>query len=160
MSNLYIKNVKLEYGNKATDWSPANSEIKNSNISISLSSNGTLTGSGGPSISGGVNLSGLGGLSKSTADTLSAVLSTSATTVSGLRAGDLVWDSTGTRTSGKGVAITQKGIVGHNGTKATFNISADTGDATFGGTVEAGLLKSTDNMFVIDLANKFISISV
>jgi len=134
---LNVAYVKLEEGNKATDWTPNPEEIKNKNISVSISNSGVLTASGGPTASGSVSLGGLGGLSKSSADTLSAVLSTNATTVAGLRAGDLVWNSSGVRTSGKGVALTQSGIVGHNGTKATFNISATTGDASFGGALDA-----------------------
>ena len=111
--------------------------VDNSTISVAISSSGTLTASGGPTASGSVSLTGLGGISKSSADTLSAVLSADATTVAGLRAGDLVWNASGVRTSGKGVALTQNGIVGHNGVNATFVINATTGEATFGGALSA-----------------------
>lgn len=74
-------------------------------------------------------------LSKAGGDILTGVISTDAVTVGGLRAGDLVWDATGARTAGKGVALTQKGIVGHNGTNVTFSVNSTTGDATFAGTL-------------------------
>lgn len=57
--------------------------------------------------------------------------------VAGIKAGDLVWDASGNRTSGKGVAITPSGILGHNGTIPTFAINATTGDASFGGALNA-----------------------
>ena len=65
-------------------------------------------------------------------------IATSGTTyMAGLRVGDIAWDSNGARTSGKGVAITPSGILGHNGTKPTFAINATTGDASFGGALNA-----------------------
>ena len=84
-----------------------------------------------------INAANINALATNAASVLGAVLSTNATTVAGLRAGDLVWDTSGTRTSGRGVALTQNGIVGHNGTKTTFAIDATTGNATFGGTLDA-----------------------
>ena len=83
----------------------------------------------------------------------------------------MTWNAAGARTAGKGVAMTPGGIVGHNGTEVTFAVNATTGNATFkgditgsngtfSGTVQAGILKSSDNLFVIDLASKYISISV
>jgi len=74
-------------------------------------------------------------LNKSAADTLSGPITVS--TLGGIVAGSLTWDSTGTRTGGQGVAITPKGIVGHNGTKATFVIDSTSGDATFSGALSA-----------------------
>ena len=56
--------------------------------------------------------------------------------VAGLRVGDLAWDSNGARTSGKGIALTPKGLVGHNGTATTFTVGVD-GNATFAGSLSA-----------------------
>ena len=98
-------------------------------------------------------------LSKAGASILSGTISMEATAGAGFVAGNLAWSASGVRTSGSGVAMTPGGLVGHNGTKTTFKIGTD-GNATFGGTVEAALLKSTDGNFVIDLANKTISITV
>jgi|GEM_PF-5347958 len=58
--------------------------------------------------------------------------------LSGFRAGDLVWNSSGVRTSGKGIAMTPYGIIGHDGTNPTFSINID-GTATFAGTLSAGI---------------------
>jgi hypothetical protein len=74
-------------------------------------------------------------LNKSAADTLTGPITVS--TTGGIVAGNLTWDNTGTRTGGKGVAITPKGIVGHNGTTSTFVVDATTGDATFSGALSA-----------------------
>ena len=46
-----------------------------------------------------------------------------------------MWDTSGNRTSGKGVALTQNGIMGHNGSNVTFAVNATTGNATFAGTL-------------------------
>lgn len=52
----------------------------------------------------------------------------------GLVGGDLTWNATtGARVSGKGVAMTGKGIIGHDGIKTTFSLDATTGNAIFGG---------------------------
>lgn len=71
-ASIYARNIKIELGNKATDWSPAPedsvytdlsnapSSIKNNNISVSIGTNGILSASGGPSASGGVTIGGLG----------------------------------------------------------------------------------------------------
>jgi hypothetical protein len=61
----------------------------------------------------------------------------SATRVAGLRVGDLAWDASGNRIAGKGVAMTPSGLLGHNGSKTTFAINATTGDAVFGGSLDA-----------------------
>ena len=99
-------------------------------------------------------------LSRTTSDILSATISVDAVTGAGFRAGNLTWDAFGVRTGGSGVALTPGGLLGHNGSKTTFAINSLTGDAVFGGTVEAALLRSTDNKFIIDLANKYISITI
>jgi len=99
-------------------------------------------------------------LNKSSADTLSAVLSVSTTTVAGLRVGDLVWNSSGVRQSGSGVAITPAGLVGYSGATNTFSISTS-GDAYFAGTLSVtgttagqGSMTITNNNIVIrDSAN-------
>ena len=98
-------------------------------------------------------------IAKTGATILSGTISMDATAGAGFVAGTLTWNASGVRTSGSGVAMTPGGLVGHNGTKTTFTIGTD-GNATFGGTVEAALLKSSDGLFVIDLANKYISITV
>lgn len=81
-------------------------------------------------------------ISKSSADTLSAVLSIDTTLAAGIRvsqaATPLVWNSTGTITSGKGIALTPKGIIGYNGTANTFVIDSTTGAASFAGTLTVG----------------------
>ena len=56
--------------------------------------------------------------------------------MAGLRVGDIAWNSNGTRTSGKGLALTPKGIIGHNGTTTTFTVGID-GNATFAGSLSA-----------------------
>ena len=58
-----------------------------------------------------------------------------------------------------GLYLGSGGLVGRKSGANTFVIDTN-GDATFKGTVEASTLKSTDNLFVIDLINKTISISV
>jgi len=68
---------------------------------------------------------------------------------------------------GNGVLISARGIVGRktesingvNTTKETFAIDTN-GDASFRGTVVASYMHDGDNKFVIDLKNRFISISV
>jgi hypothetical protein len=49
----------------------------------------------------------------------------------------LAWNGSGVRTSGKGLALTPQGLLGHNGTKTTFFIDAVTGNAVFDGTLDA-----------------------
>jgi hypothetical protein len=109
-----------------------------------------------------------GKLNKSTADTLSAVISVSTTTVAGLRVGNLVWDSTGVRQSGYGVAITPGGVVGYkaDGTN-TFSISASNGDAYFAGTLNVlgqtagqGSMTVTNNNIIIRDASNNIRVKL
>jgi hypothetical protein len=89
-------------------------------------------------------------LSKSTADTLSAVLSVDTTLAAGIRvsqaATPLVWDATGTITSGKGIALTPKGIIGYNGTATTFSVDSTTGNASFGGSLAVGSSPAVDTV--------------
>jgi len=55
-----------------------------------------------------------------------------------LKAGDITWDtSTGAITGGSGVVVYRKGIVGAKDGSITFSIDAETGDATFAGTLSA-----------------------
>ena len=61
-----------------------------------------------------------------------------------VRAGDLTWDSSGNLTSGSGVALYAGGIVGASDGDPTFTIDADTGDATFYGTVAASAIISAE----------------
>lgn len=87
-------------------------------------------------------------LSKSSADTLSAVLSINTTLAAGIRvsqaATPLVWNSAGTITSGKGIALTPKGIIGYNGTATTFSVDSTTGNAAFGGDLAVGSSPAVD----------------
>lgn len=77
-------------------------------------------------------------LSKTSNDILGAVVSVNAVSApAGFRAGTLTWNNAGTVTGGAGVAMTPAGIVGHNGTKTTFAVSASTGNAVFGGDLDA-----------------------
>lgn len=74
-------------------------------------------------------------LSKASSEILN--IATSGTTyVAGLRVGDITWDASGNRTSGKGLALTPNGIGGHNGTQMTFAVGAD-GNAVFAGSLSA-----------------------
>lgn len=60
------------------------------------------------------------------------------TTSGGVVVGSLMYDAyTGLRGSGSGVAITPYGIIAHNGSKYVFAVSAATGDALFGGELQA-----------------------
>lgn len=66
---------------------------------------------------------------------LSGTTSISSTYNAGIRVGNLQWYADGGVISGKGVAITSGGIVGHNGTKPTFAVNASNGEAYFSGRV-------------------------
>jgi hypothetical protein len=75
-------------------------------------------------------------LNNSSASTLSAVLSLDATAVSGLRVGNLTWNTAGARVSGYGVAITPFGLVGYSPAgNATFSLNAATGNLTVQGDI-------------------------
>ena len=93
-------------------------------------------------------------LDKASSEILSVAI-TGTTRVAGLKAGDLVWNASGNRTSGKGVAITPSGILGHNGTKSTFAINATTGDATFSGTLNVASGTSGERM---EITNSVIKV--
>ena len=69
--------------------------------------------------------------------------STSAVRMAGVRVGDLTWDSSGNYSSGKGIAITPTGILGHNGTNTTFSVNASNGDAYFNGTLGANAVTAS-----------------
>lgn len=82
--------------------------------------------------------------------------------MSGVRIGDLVWDGSGVRTSGKGIALTPQGMLGHNGTKVTFAVDAVTGDATFGGVLTADAINAVNTINIAGetiLANRFAAAS-
>ena len=66
--------------------------------------------------------------------------------MAGIRVGDIVWGADGKRTSGKGLALTPTGILGHNGKDTTFAVDATTGDATFGGTLTAAAVDAVDTL--------------
>lgn len=60
------------------------------------------------------------------------------TTGGGVVVGSLTYDAyTGLRGGGSGVAVTPYGIIAHNGSKYVFAVSAATGDALFGGELQA-----------------------
>jgi hypothetical protein len=61
--------------------------------------------------------------------------------------------------AGNGLVISSTGIAAKRNGLDTFVID-NYGDATFRGTVIASMMKSNDGNFVIDLGNKYISISV
>ncbi len=69
-----------------------------------------------------------------------------------VKTGDIAWDASGTYTSGTGVAIYRKGIVGANGAQVTFSIDATTGNASFLGTITAGLGSSVDWSYIQNVA--------
>ncbi len=55
-----------------------------------------------------------------------------------VKSGNLLWNqTTGAITSGSGVAVYRKGIVGASGGVATFTLDATTGNATFAGTLSS-----------------------
>jgi len=104
---------KVELGTQPSSWTPSPQDTMNINLEPSITAK----------------------LSKSSADILTGPITVS--TTGGIVAGTLTWDNTGTRTGGQGVAVTPKGIVGHDGIKTTFAIDATTGDATFSGSLSA-----------------------
>jgi hypothetical protein len=62
---------------------------------------------------------------------------------------------------GTGLLLNAGGIIGKKDNTTTFAIDATTGEATFRGTITASLLQDTaSGNFIIDLANKYISISI
>lgn len=88
-------------------------------------------------------------LSRTGASILSGVVTMDANYGSGFRAGNITWNSSGVVTSSvAGVAMTPGGIVSHNGTRTTFSLDSATGNATFGGTLDAagGTFKGTLNV--------------
>jgi hypothetical protein len=80
-------------------------------------------------------------LDKASADILS-VATSGTVRMAGIRVGDLAWGVSGNRTSGKGLALTPTGVIGHNGTKETFSIDAATGEAVFSGKISASAFMS------------------
>lgn len=56
-------------------------------------------------------------------------------TSGGLRVGTIAWDGSGNLTSGSGIALTAKGIVGASSGVATFSIDGTTGAAVFKGDI-------------------------
>jgi len=80
-----------------------------------------------------------GKLSKSAADTLSGAISVSSS--GGIKVGTITWDAAGNVTSGSGIAITAKGLVGASGGTPTFSISTS-GAAYYSGSVSAGQITS------------------
>ncbi len=74
----------------------------------------------------------------------------------GLATGTLNWNSSGVRTSGFGVGITQAGLVAYNSSGATtFVLNGTTGDATFAGSLSAasGTFTGTLTASAVDAVN-------
>lgn len=167
-----IATVRYNNGSNATIWKYTTSWITTTTyLTGDLIVDGTITGA--KIVANSVTADRIDSKGLSIKDTAgNTILSAGATvdingtvginavTGAGFRVGTLAWDAAGARTSGYGVAMTSAGLIGYkaDGTKS-FSVD-NAGDATFGGTVEAAMLKSTDGLFVIDLANKFISITV
>jgi hypothetical protein len=149
------------------------------NSAISLAANGTL--SGAASGTQQVTISGLGytgalnatanqsdaitnaaidaRLNKNSVDILSSTISLAAISGAGFRAGDLSWDASGNRIGGYGVAMTPGGITAYSVAGGqTFNLNATTGDATFGGTLTASNVITTDNI-QINAVSKFYMVT-
>jgi hypothetical protein len=64
---------------------------------------------------------------------------------SGFKTGTITWNTSGAYTGGYGVAFTPKGILGYNtSNNPTFVIDATTGDATFGGTLTANIVTTSN----------------
>jgi fibronectin-binding autotransporter adhesin len=98
-----------------------------------------------------------GKLNKAGTDILSGVLAVDTTTAAGIRvspAGQtLSWNSAGTYLSGRGLALTPNGIMGHNGTKTTFAIDIN-GNASFSGTISSdAVIAATINANQINAGN-------
>ena len=88
-------------------------------------------------------------------NTILSVATSGSAYVAGLRVGSLAWDVDGDWSSGKGIAITPNGILGHDGTKETFAIDSTTGEATFAGSLEAagGTFKGTLTAEAVNAVN-------
>ena len=99
-------------------------------------------------------------LNKTGSDILSATISIDAATGAGFRAspsGDVLqWNASGVRTSGRGVAMTPGGIIGHNGAKTTFAISASTGNAVFSGDLQ--VVGSGQGLAKTEITNNVIKV--
>jgi len=120
--------IKLEQGNKVTDWVQSSGEIGDVIDTVS----NTLVGK---------------------------VLKKNESNI--LAAADGFTIQTPNYGSGTGLLLNAGGIIGKKNGNTTFAIDATTGDASFRGTITASLLQDTDNgNFIIDLANKYISISI
>lgn len=74
-------------------------------------------------------------LNRSASDVLTGQISLSSS--GGFKIGTIAWDAAGNITSGTGLAITAKGLVGAQSGSATFSIGVD-GSAYYGGNVGAG----------------------
>jgi len=122
--------IKLEQGNKVTDWIPSSDEVGEAIEEVPvLSTKFTKT------------------VKNNEANILAAA--------------DGFTIQTPNYGSGTGLLLNAGGIIGKKGGNTTFAIDATTGEATFRGTITASLLQDAANgNFIIDLNNKFISISI
>ena len=126
--------------------SNANTGYANANTAIIAAGQAQSTASGALSAAGQAQTTATSALnsagtklSKSSADILSSKITIAPNTAdAGFVAGTLAWNTSGDRTSGYGVAMTPKGLVGYaaNGTN-TFAVNASDGSASFTGAVTA-----------------------
>lgn len=129
-----VFNAQLSAANAANDAATASSVA---NIANATANQALTQASSAVTVA---NAAASGKLSKTGSDILSATISIDAATGAGFRAsplGDVLqWNASGVRTSGRGVAMTPGGIIGHNGAKTTFAVSAATGNAVFSGDLQ------------------------
>jgi hypothetical protein len=149
---LNVGYVKLEEGNIPTDWvinvEDAAALVESARASAVSTAAGDAT-----TKANAVASTVSGKLDKSGAQTMTGPVSFN--TAGAIVVGTL--NAAGT--TDNGLYLGSNGLVGRKSGATTFSIDT-AGNAIFKGTVEASTLKSTDNLFVIDLVNKTISISV
>jgi hypothetical protein len=88
-------------------------------------------------------------LNKTGSQILSGTLTTDAVAMSGIRVGNLVWNGTGNRQSGYGVAITPGGLVGYNPAGVqTFGLSATTGALVVKGDISGSTVNAVGGLSV------------
>jgi hypothetical protein len=122
--------IKLEQGNKVTDWIPSSDEVGETIEQIPV-----------------INTKFTRTVKNNEANILAAA--------------DGFTIQTPNYTQGNGLILNAGGIIGKKSGNTTFAIDATTGEATFSGTITASLLQDAANgNFIIDLNNKFISISI
>jgi len=130
-----------------TDLEPTTDTSSEVEIVTNLS---TLSGSSSGAVGGMLAINGFDSSSNLIKDVINARMNTATKKIlsdfdfgttnyaGALKAGDIAWDtSTGAITSGSGVAVYRKGIIGATAGATTFSIDATTGSAYFSGELAA-----------------------